>query len=57
MFGETVTNKRLLELIDDPGERFALLASTLDDSIATVFRQVAMKPFRGCLPQRSAERG
>lgn len=45
VFGETVTNKRLLSLIDDPGERFALLASTIDDSIATVFRQVAMNRF------------
>ncbi len=45
VFGETVTNKRLLAMIDDPGERFALLASTIDDSIATVFRQVAMNRF------------
>ena len=45
VFGETVTNKALLELIDDPNERFALLASTIDDSIATVFRQVAMNRF------------
>jgi len=45
VFGETVTNKRLLELIDDPGERFALLASTVDDAVATVFRQVAMNRF------------
>jgi oligoendopeptidase F len=45
VFAETVTNKRLLALIDDPNERFALLASTIDDSIATVFRQVAMNRF------------
>jgi oligoendopeptidase F len=45
VFGETVTNKRLLGMLDDPGERFALLASTIDDSIATVFRQVAMNRF------------
>jgi oligoendopeptidase F len=45
VFGETVTNKRLLELIDEPSERFALLASVIDDSIATVFRQVAMNRF------------
>lgn len=45
VFGETVTNKRLLELLDDPNERFALLASTIDDSVATVFRQVAMNRF------------
>ena len=45
VFGETVTNNRLLDLIDDPGERFALLASAVDDSVATVFRQVAMNRF------------
>lgn len=45
VFGEAVTNKRLLSLIDDPGERFALLASIIDDSVATVFRQVAMNRF------------
>lgn len=56
VFGETVTNKRLLELIDDPGERFALLASTIDDSVATVFRQVAMNRFEdGCHTARRDE--
>lgn len=45
VFGETVTSSRLLATIDDPAERFALLASTLEDSIATVFRQVAMNRF------------
>ena len=45
VFGETVTNNRLLSMIDDPNERFALLASTLEDSIATVFRQIAMNRF------------
>ncbi len=45
VFGETVTNNRLLEMIDDPAERFSLLSSTLEDSIATVFRQIAMNRF------------
>ncbi|MFM7070045.1 MAG: M3 family oligoendopeptidase, partial [Actinomycetes bacterium] len=45
VFGETVTSAALLEQIDDPNTRFALLASTLEDSIATVFRQVAMNRF------------
>ena len=45
VFGETVTNNRLLESLDDPEERFSLLAATLEDSIATVFRQVAMNRF------------
>ncbi len=53
VFGETVTNNRLLAMLDDPGERFALLASTLEDSIATVFRQVAMNRFEhGCHTHR-----
>ncbi len=45
VFGEAVTNNSLLARMDDPSQRFALLASTLEDSIATVFRQVAMNRF------------
>ena len=45
VFGETVTSNRLLSMIDDPNERFALLATSLEDSIATVFRQIAMNRF------------
>lgn len=45
VFGETVTNNRLISLIEDPKEKLALLASVVDDSIATVFRQVAMNRF------------
>lgn len=45
VFGETVTNGRLLSTLDDPNERLALLASIVEDSIATVFRQVAMNRF------------
>lgn len=45
VFGETVTSNRLLGTLTDPDERFALLAATLEDSIATVFRQVAMNRF------------
>ncbi|HEY5874181.1 MAG TPA: M3 family oligoendopeptidase, partial [Ilumatobacteraceae bacterium] len=56
VFGETVTNNRLLSMLDDPGERFALLASTLEDSIATVFRQVAMNRFEhACHTARRTE--
>ena len=45
VFGETVTNGRLLAMLDDPNEKLALLASILEDSIATVFRQTAMNRF------------
>jgi len=57
VFGETVTSNRLLSMLDDPNERFALLAATPEDSIATVFRQVAMNRFEhGCHTHRR-ERG
>ena len=56
VFGETVTNNRLLSMLTDPAERFALLASTLENSIATVFRQTAMNRFEdACHTARRAE--
>lgn len=45
VFGETVTFGRLLEETTDPGDRLALLASEVEGSIATVFRQVSMNRF------------
>lgn len=49
VFGETVTFNRLLERLDDPNERFALLAQNVEGSIATVFRQVAMNRFENAV--------
>jgi oligoendopeptidase F len=45
VFGETVTFGRLLAATDEPRERLALLAESLEDQIATVFRQIAMNRF------------
>ncbi|HMS14646.1 MAG TPA: M3 family oligoendopeptidase [Microthrixaceae bacterium] len=45
VFGETVTFGRLLDGVDDPGDRFPLLAENLEGQIATVFRQIAMNRF------------
>ena len=45
VFGEALTFKRLLGLEDDPRRRLNLLAGRIEDSIATVFRQVAMNRF------------
>jgi oligoendopeptidase F len=45
VFGETLTFGKLLDATTDPAERLALLASNLEDQIATVFRQVAMNRF------------
>jgi len=57
VFGETVTSNRLLSMIDDPNERFALLATTLEDSIATVFRQIAMNRFEHAVHTARREDG
>ncbi len=45
VFGETVTVGRLLETASDAKSRFALLAESMERSIATVFRQIAMNQF------------
>jgi oligoendopeptidase F len=45
VFGEALTFKRLLALEADPRRRLDLLAGRIEDSIATVFRQIAMNRF------------
>ena len=45
VFGEALTFKRLLRLEEDPMRRLNLLAGRIEDSIATVFRQIAMNRF------------
>jgi oligoendopeptidase F len=57
VFGETVTFGRLLDIIDDPQERLALLASNLEDQIATVFRQTAMNRFEAVIHTARREEG
>ena len=45
VFGEALTFKRLLAVEDDPQRKLNLLAGRLEDSIATVFRQIALNRF------------
>ncbi len=45
VFGEALTFKRLLAIEEDPRKRLSLLAGRIEDSIATVFRQIAMNRF------------
>jgi oligoendopeptidase F len=45
VFGETIVFERLLAEDSSPESRLALLAENLEDTIATVFRQVAMNRF------------
>ncbi len=57
VFGETVTFGRLLSETSDPDARLALLASNLEDQIATVFRQIAMNRFEDAVHNARREQG
>jgi oligoendopeptidase F len=57
VFGETVVFGRLLEEDSAPASRLALLAENLEDTIATVFRQVAMNRFEDLVHTSRRERG
>ena len=45
VFGEMLVFQRLLKQINDPMEELALLMGKIDDTIATVFRQISMNRF------------
>ncbi len=57
VFAETVVFGRLLAEDTSPASRLALLASNLEDTIATVFRQVAMNRFEDLVHTERRERG
>jgi oligoendopeptidase F len=57
VFGETIVFGRLLEQDSSPASRLALLAENLEDTIATVFRQVAMNGFEARVHNARREEG
>jgi oligoendopeptidase F len=57
VFGETLVFGRLLERADTPESRLSLLAESIEGSIATVFRQVAMNRFEHLVHTERRERG
>ena len=57
MFGETIVFGRLLAEDSSPASRLALLAENLEDTIATVFRQVAMNRFEDLVHTDRREQG
>jgi oligoendopeptidase F len=57
VFGEALTFKRLLAIEEDPGRRLNLLAGRMEDSIATVFRQIAMNRFEDAVHTARREEG
>jgi oligoendopeptidase F len=57
VFGEELVFGRLLEQAETPESRLALLAQSIEGSIATVFRQVAMNRFEHLVHTERRERG
>jgi oligoendopeptidase F len=57
VFAEEVVGQRLLEQAQTPESRLDLLATSLEDSIATVFRQVAMNRFEHAVHTERREQG
>jgi oligoendopeptidase F len=57
VFGEALAFKRLLATEDDPRRRLDLLAGRIEDSIATVFRQIAMNRFEDAVHTTRREEG
>lgn len=57
VFGEMLVFEKLMENLDDPGEKLALLISKIDDTIATVFRQISMNRFEHSIHTTRREEG
>lgn len=57
VFGEMLVFRRLVRHEDDPANRLAMLVAKIDDTLATVFRQVAMNRFEDRIHTDRRENG
>lgn len=57
VFGEMLVFDKLMRDITDPKEKLALLMSKIDDTIATVFRQISMNRFEHAIHTARREEG
>ena len=57
VFGEMLVFRKLLANLDKPEEKMALLVGKIDDSIATVFRQISMNRFEDRIHRARREEG
>lgn len=57
VFGEMLVFQKLMRELDDPRERLALLIGKIDDTMATVFRQVSMNRFEDAIHTKRREQG
>ncbi len=57
VFGEMLVFQRLMRHEDDPKNQLAMLVSKIDDTLATVFRQIAMNRFEDRIHTARREEG
>lgn len=57
VFGEMLVFQRLIREEQNPANRLAMIVGKIDDSIATVFRQVTMNRFEGRIHQARRSEG
>lgn len=57
VFGEMLVFNKLMDRLDDSADRLALLISKIDDTVATVFRQVSMNRFEDKIHTARREQG
>ena len=57
VFGEMLVFEDILASLDDPAERLALILSKIDDTIATVYRQISMNRFEELIHNHRRESG
>lgn len=57
VFGEMLVFQDLLSGLNDPKEKLALVLGKIDDTIATVFRQISMNRFENAIHTKRREEG
>lgn len=57
VFGEMLVFQNLMKQLDGPREKLALLIGKIDDTIATVFRQVSMNRFEDAMHTKRRDDG
>lgn len=57
VFGEMLVFQNLLNKLTDPKEKLALIVGKIDDTIATVFRQISMNRFEDSMHTARREQG
>ncbi len=57
VFGEMLVFRKLMANLNDPEEKMALLVGKIDDTIATVFRQISMNRFEDRIHRARREEG